>query len=755
MLIKLDGITKYYHSANNVSMALQKINLEMDKGEFIAITGESGSGKSTLISIISGMATYEDGELYIDDVPAESFDDSDWEKFRRNRIGFVFQDYSLIDKYTVLDNVLSAMYIRGFDKETAHKEAVKIIEEVGLKKHIHQKACRLSSGQKQRLSIARALGKDTDIIVADEPTGNLDIETGKSIIELFARLSKDRLVIMVTHNYEQAKDYVTRQIRLYDGEVVSDSIVNEQHTDDIKDRTKISVTDKKKLRNAAFFARLNIVRQPLRSLLFGIFIIVTALVSFVFLGEIYSNYDDAHTRIYDASGFAYKDDTRISVRNKDGSNLTDEDIDKISGVKHAEYVDKYDISNDFCYFIEKDVDYTVSYGVYGPDNYPEEEHGDVTLVKYDKFVKSASCLSQNDLSAGELPQKRDEIVLYSDDESLIGSTIDCYISNGNLWNNNFFGKTYTITGLLKEPSKQVYFSDALCEMLTASVRDGNLNLRGAWCLVYKYYKFNDDFIPVIDDELEDGHIRFSYSYFLFYEPDESLAHMYCDSFSYDSDGYIYTGYLSPTIREGGQKVHADWESEYDLSSDVAALSEKTFYDLYSTGTTQAAVYIDAYANTDKVIESLTQMGYDAVSTFRVGSNLFDDNLVYNRTLLLIISLVVLAVMAVLDVIIVSSLFKIKRKEYSVLRLMGMDSKTVRLINIIELNIYAVIAVIITLIAANIVRLKGVYEIKNIMTYMNAPQYIIYIVYNLILAEITALFFNRYLEKHIKLKHKEK
>ena len=189
--IKLQNISKYYYSETAVTQALQGINLEFRMGEFVAITGESGSGKSTLLRIISGMDTFDDGELYVDGQPTFQYDEDDWEEYRRTKIGFVFQDYSLIGHYTAKENIVSALLIMGVPEKEAGDKAIHYLERVGLSAQRDQRASKLSSGQKQRLSIARALAKDTDIIVADEPTGNLDSKSTFEIID-FVRMNAVR-----------------------------------------------------------------------------------------------------------------------------------------------------------------------------------------------------------------------------------------------------------------------------------------------------------------------------------------------------------------------------------------------------------------------------------------------------------------------------------------------------------------------------------------------------------------------------------
>ena len=225
--IELQNISKSYYSETAVTQALRKINLAFYEKEFVAITGESGSGKSTLLNIIGGMDTFDDGEMFINGEPTFQYDEDDWEHYRQTKIGYVFQDYSLIGHYSALDNIICALLVMGMKQPEAEETAKGYLAQVGLTGYENQRASQLSSGQKQRLSIARALAKNTGIIVADEPTGNLDSETGIQIIKLLKELSKDRLVIMVTHNFDQAEAYVTRKIRIHDGQVVSDVPMNE------------------------------------------------------------------------------------------------------------------------------------------------------------------------------------------------------------------------------------------------------------------------------------------------------------------------------------------------------------------------------------------------------------------------------------------------------------------------------------------------------------------------------------------------
>ncbi|MBQ3470231.1 ABC transporter ATP-binding protein/permease [Candidatus Saccharibacteria bacterium] len=248
-MLEIRGVTKVYETAGLKAKALKKVSINFRQSEFAAILGPSGSGKTTLLNIIGGLDQYTSGDLIINEVSTKQFRDKDWDAYRNHRIGFVFQSYNLIPHQTVLQNVKLALTLSGISKREATRRAKNALEEVGLKEHINKKPAQLSGGQMQRVAIARALVNNPEILLADEPTGALDSETSVQIMELLKKIAKDKLVIMVTHNPELAKEYATRIIKLKDGEITSDSNkydgkiktnLNEEESSRKKKRTKMS-----------------------------------------------------------------------------------------------------------------------------------------------------------------------------------------------------------------------------------------------------------------------------------------------------------------------------------------------------------------------------------------------------------------------------------------------------------------------------------------------------------------------------------
>jgi len=223
LMLRLRSIMKSYTTAGFTQNALDGVSIAFRDNEFAAILGPSGSGKTTLLNIVGGLDRYDSGDLEIDNISTKNYRASDWDTYRNNRIGFVFQSYNLIPHQSVLANVELALTLSGVSRKERRKRAKEALEEVGLKDHIRKKPGQLSGGQMQRVAIARALINDPEILLADEPTGALDTTTSKQVMELLTEIAKDRLVIMVTHNSELAEQYANRIVQLTDGKVKSDT----------------------------------------------------------------------------------------------------------------------------------------------------------------------------------------------------------------------------------------------------------------------------------------------------------------------------------------------------------------------------------------------------------------------------------------------------------------------------------------------------------------------------------------------------
>lgn len=222
-MLQLQHIYKSYTTGDFTQVALNDISVSFRDNEFVAILGPSGSGKTTLLNIVGGLDHYDYGDLIIDGISTKEYKDHDWDTFRNNRVGFVFQSYNLIPHQTILANVELALTLSGVSKEERQERAKKALEEVGLGEHVNKKPSQLSGGQMQRVAIARALINDPEILLADEPTGALDSKTSVQIMDLLTEIAKDRLVVMVTHNPELAEQYATRIVNLTDGVITSDT----------------------------------------------------------------------------------------------------------------------------------------------------------------------------------------------------------------------------------------------------------------------------------------------------------------------------------------------------------------------------------------------------------------------------------------------------------------------------------------------------------------------------------------------------
>lgn len=222
-MLQLKDIRKSYHVGETVTHALDDVSISFRDQEFVAILGPSGSGKTTMLNVIGGLDHYDSGDLIINGKSTKNFKETDWDAYRNNSIGFIFQNYNLISHLSIIANVELGMTLSGVSSKERHQKAIDALIKVGLKEHMYKNPNQLSGGQMQRVAIARAIANDPDILLCDEPTGALDTETSEQIMKLIKQLSKDRLVIMVTHNPTLAKEYATRIVNFQDGKILHDS----------------------------------------------------------------------------------------------------------------------------------------------------------------------------------------------------------------------------------------------------------------------------------------------------------------------------------------------------------------------------------------------------------------------------------------------------------------------------------------------------------------------------------------------------
>ena len=260
-MLSLRNIKKDYEVADQKVAALKGISLDFRKSEFVAILGPSGCGKTTLLNIIGGLDKYTEGDLVINGVSTKKYNDRDWDTYRNHSVGFVFQSYNLIPHQTVLSNVELALTLSGVNKKERRKRAKEALEKVGLGDQLNKKPNQMSGGQMQRVAIARALVNDPEILLADEPTGALDSQTSVQVMDILKEISKDRLIIMVTHNPELAERYATRTVKLFDGEVKDDS---SPYLSEIPDKTDEEIKkSRKKKPSMSFFTALSLSKNNL------------------------------------------------------------------------------------------------------------------------------------------------------------------------------------------------------------------------------------------------------------------------------------------------------------------------------------------------------------------------------------------------------------------------------------------------------------------------------------------------------------
>lgn len=430
-MLELKKIKKTYNAGGLKQNALNSVSIKFRKSEFVCILGPSGSGKTTLLNVLGGLDNYDDGDLIINGKSTRKFKSKDWDEYRNNVIGFIFQSYNLIGHISVLANVELSLKLSSVPKKERRQKALEVLEKVGLKNHIHKKPNELSGGQMQRVAIARSLVNDPEIILADEPTGALDTKTSKDIMDLIKKVSKGKLVIMVTHNETLAKEYATRIINLKDGKITGDTNPYDEKEDEKKDykfrKTKMS------FKEALMLSLNNILTKKGRTILTAfassIGIIGIALILAL------SNGFDKKVNEYEKGIMS----AMPIIISKESMNMDEETISNLKGENKTEYPsEEYVVSkkNDMDlmtrtnnltkdyinYIMKTPKEYAYGVSFYSAKSFniinEDKELIDSSKVNlgsvpysFDKTAPNQVLDAYYDVLKGRMPQSKDELVL--------------------------------------------------------------------------------------------------------------------------------------------------------------------------------------------------------------------------------------------------------------------------------------------------------------------------------------------------------
>ena len=426
-MLKLENITKIYEGKNFKQIALNDVTLAFRNNEFVSILGPSGSGKTTLLNIIGGLDKYTYGNLIIDGVSTRKYKERDWNNYRSNKVGFIFQSYNLINHQTVLSNVLLSLNIAGKPKKESIKLAKKVLKDVGLENYIKKKPKELSGGQMQRVAIARSLVTNPDIILCDEPTGALDSQTSIQIMELLKKISKEKLVIMVTHNVTLANKYSDRVIALNDGVITYDTSPYEVENYSLKKiKTKRKTMNKFTSLSLSFN---NLLTKKSRTLLTSfagsIGIIGIALVLSLSKGtqkyinkiekNTFSNYPISimesyidYQNMFDKEKESCKNGSICSINDLTNNVVNDNKINSISKFSNILKQNYENINN---YILDINYNYNMDLNIYKDNKMIENS----SLYFKEFFNNNSPLLKEYTLIYGKLPEKYNEIVIVTDE----------------------------------------------------------------------------------------------------------------------------------------------------------------------------------------------------------------------------------------------------------------------------------------------------------------------------------------------------
>ncbi|PWL42646.1 MAG: hypothetical protein DBY43_03175 [Clostridiaceae bacterium] len=710
-MIKLKDVSKYYYNKGLITSGITKINAEFNIGEFIVITGESGSGKSTLLNVISGLDTYEDGEMYIDGKETSHYGDEDFEEYRKEYISNIFQNFNLVGSYTVYQNIELVMLINGYTKKEARPKILKLINEVELTKYKNTRVSKLSGGQKQRVAIARALAKNTPIIIADEPTGNLDKRAAESVLKTLAITAKDKLVIVVTHNYEQVEKYATRKITMFDGKILEDKIITK--TDEVKTDGNLESKKMKPISKLRLGVRNTFNIVPKFLLLLAVFLFMFAAITTEMAGLRENKYEEE--RVGNNSYLQNKDTSRIIINKSDKSPFTDEDYQKIEALGNISRIQKDDYLEDLSASLYSDY-YYISGSVIKRTNQKLDLGRD---IEKDNEVVIQMNKENNTIGDPEKILNKEFMYNYQDNTTKLKVV-------GIIFND---GLDYES---IIEVSDNMINEFILNYVISRTTQTLTVNGADTYCNLFYIDSVNDSSIYVNENLNNNSYPIKMVSL--------SLSNTYVNKVFDLKVEHVLNKYNSKRL------------TGYSYEENTCYLSKNLIRNTLISDKYQTSVFVKDEVKINDTINDLMNLGY---STYAVKDMLINESAtmtyIYN-IINLVLMIIILVAMFFISYLIIKLILKSRKNYYTIIRILGGSKKNCKSILKIELyTILNIAFIILTLLVYMIVNGMIDISLRSSLKLLNIKDYVLIYILIFALTYLISVRFGRFIFKESAIK----
>ena len=723
-MIELKNVSKFYYQNGMIASGFSKINLKFNIGEFVVITGESGSGKSTLLNVISGLDTYEEGEMYINGEETSHYTETDFEDYRRKYIGNIFQNFNLVNSYTVYQNVELVLLLNGEKKKNIKSKVLDIINTVGLTAFKNTKVSKLSGGQKQRVAIARALAKETPIIVADEPTGNLDTVSAKQIMKLLHDISKNKLVIIVTHNKEQAEEYATRLIHMHDGKVLEDKVI-----------TKVSDTikDEKTYKNITIPNRFRLgIRNTFN--IFSKFILI--LFVFFFISETllfeYTSFKKSGKE-FELTGsnmvFTNHDTKRIVLKKKDLSSISDEELETLKNMEHVTKVYENDALLDTSIYVQDDE------------------------YRYiDGFISTTDSFS-GELTYGRMPTNDYEIIVKASYYNwYLTEEVDSILNSKFKLNTQFGGNDdiiVTIVGVqvtnnITDENNIFYLSDAILDKfrfrINESYSDAKTLFEGKYydSYAYSYHITPAPYVPRGSAFISEDMEYLCKDYNCINRPLKiSVSNIY-----YNTELDLK---VTKTYNQKNYKNVVGVSNNFEDINTSIFINVDEYNKLFNKATYQSSIFVDNEDNIPDVLSKLDNLGYTSLAIKDTIINEGRNVAIVLRIISTIVTVMLVVALFFISYFVIRIILKSRSIYFTTIRILGSTKSIAKQILDIELFTNATLAYLINLLIVYLVKINviKITSISDLLPYIGIKEIIL--IY-LILIIMSQLISNRFARK---------